>query len=117
MKIICFPIDEDQGLLSRVALRFCDAASFLLVETGALTFRAIPNARRGGCDPQVLLRGAAVDLFIVSEGGAGAGREAPPLEAPVYRTPPGTVAGALAAFIAGRLPSDPQPAAPTPVRA
>jgi predicted Fe-Mo cluster-binding NifX family protein len=103
LKIICLPIDENRGLLSRVAPRFCDAGSFLLVETGALAFRAIPNAREGACDPRVLLRGAAVDVFIVSDAGADGLREVPPLDAPVYRTPPGTVAAAIAAFIAGRL--------------
>ncbi len=119
MKIICIPIDEDRGLLSRVAPCFCDAPSFLLVETGALTFRSIPNARDGGaCDPHVLLGGAAVDLFIVSDGLVGPRGEAAPVDVPVYRTPPGTVVGAIAAFIAGRLPTDPRRArAPTRWRA
>ena len=110
---ICIPIDEDRGLLSRVAPRFCDAPSFLLVETGALTFRAIPNPMDGGsCDPHVLLRGATVDVFIVSDGGTDARGETPRLEAPVYRTPRSTVAGAIAALIAGRLPIDPHRAPP-----
>lgn len=104
MKIICIPIDEDRGLLSPVARRFCDAAIFLLVETDALTWRAIKNVRSDGCDPRVLLRGAMVDLFILSASGPGSG-DPPPLDAPIFRTPAGTVSDAIAAYIAGRLPS------------
>ena len=103
MKIICIPIDENRGLLSRVAPRFCDAPNFLLVETDALTFRAIPNPRGASCDPRVLLRGATVDVFIVSDAAADALRDPPPLDVPVYRAPAGSVADAIAALIAGRL--------------
>src|SRR6266545_4799210 len=63
LNIICIPIDENLGLLSRVAARFCEAPNFLLVETDTLTFRAIPNPRGLGCDPRVLLRGAMGDVF------------------------------------------------------
>ncbi len=105
MKIVCMPIDENRGLLSPVSSRFCDAASFLLVELDALTWRAIPNAETdGACDPRVLLRGAPVDLFIVADA-AGAPAPVPPLDAPVHRAPRGKVADALAALIAGRLPA------------
>ncbi len=103
MNIICIPIDENLGLLSRVAARFCEAPNFLLVETDTLTFRAIPNPRGLGCDPRVLLRGAMVDVFIVSDAGADTLRDPPPLDAPVYRAPAGSVADAIAALIAGRL--------------
>ena len=103
MKIVCLPIEEDCGLRSRVSARFCDARSFLLVETHSLTHRAIPNVRDAPrdavCDARRLLRGAAVDLFILGDG------EAPSLDGPVTRAPPGTVADALAALIAGKLPA------------
>lgn len=103
MKIICIPIDQNRGLLSRVAPRFCDAPNFLLVETDTLTFHAIANPQGAGCDPRVLLRGAMVDVFIVCEPGADARREQPPLDAPIYLARGGNVADAIAGLIAGRL--------------
>ncbi len=105
---ICIPIVENRGLLSPVSPHFAAAPMFLLVDTSTLAFRSIPNphpteGRR--CDPYRALGGQPVDSFIVGGIGRNALAEIARRNVPVYRALRGRVADALAALIAGKLPT------------
>jgi predicted Fe-Mo cluster-binding NifX family protein len=105
---VCIPILENRGLLSPVSPHFSAAPMFLLVDSATLAFRSLPNpppAEGRRCDPYRALREEDVQWFIVGGIGQNALAEIARRNVPVHRTSRGTVADALAGWIAGRLPA------------
>jgi predicted Fe-Mo cluster-binding NifX family protein len=73
---VCFPIEKDDGLASRVYNHFGSAPMFLLVDTESREASVITNAdshhSHGACRPMRALRGERIDGIVVGNIGAGA---------------------------------------------
>jgi len=108
MRIVCVPILEHEGLLSRISPEFSAAPLFLLVDIATLAFRAVPNTperqKNRGCNPCGALEDATVDLVIVDGIDPHALGQITRRGVPVHGRARGNVADALASFIGGALP-------------
>lgn len=73
---ICVPVDEDQGIRSRVCAHFGSAPLFMIVDTESGACRGVPNANahhaHGMCTPLAALQGQSIDALVVGGIGAGA---------------------------------------------
>jgi len=73
---LCFPVEMDQGLESKVYNHFGSAPLFLVVDTTSDTVTPIYNRdehhAHGACNPIMALNGQKVDAIIVGGIGAGA---------------------------------------------
>ena len=73
---VCFPIEKDNGLASRVFGHFGSAPMFLLVDTASNQATAISKTdshhSHGACKPMLALSGQQVDGIVVGNIGAGA---------------------------------------------
>ncbi len=104
---ICFPVEQSEGLNSKVFGHFGSAPFFLVVNTEDRSVSEIMNRDRhhqhGACRPLTALGGAAVDSIVV--GGIGAGALTRLLDAgiTVYRAGASSVAENLALIRQGRL--------------
>jgi predicted Fe-Mo cluster-binding NifX family protein len=104
---ICIPVNEDQGLQSRVCAHFGSALAFMIVDTDTRSCRAIPNQNRhhghGMCAPLASLQGERIDGVVVGGIGMGALNKLMAGNIQVYLAQHDTVAEALDAFRAGSL--------------
>jgi predicted Fe-Mo cluster-binding NifX family protein len=104
---ICIPIDQDEGLRSRVCAHFGSAPAFLIVDTEAGTCRAIPNSNQhhghGMCMPLQSLQGEQIDGMVVGGIGMGALGKLNAANIQVYVSEHATVEETVAAFKAGAL--------------
>lgn len=104
---ICIPIEEDQGLQSRVCAHFGSAPAFLIVETGTGACRAIPNQNlhhgNGMCTPLQSLQGEPIDAMVVGGMGMGALNKLAAAGIQIYLAEHPTVAETVDAFKAGTL--------------
>ena len=104
---ICIPIDEDNGLQSRVCAHFGSAPAFMIVDTETGTCRAVPNTSQhhahGMCMPLASLQGESIDGIVVGGIGMGALNKLMAANISVYLSEQGTVAETVAAFKAGTL--------------
>lgn len=73
---ICFPIESDAGLDSKVSDHFGSAPSFMVVDTGIKEFTVISNSNQhhshGDCNPLQALQGSGIEGVAVRSIGAGA---------------------------------------------
>lgn len=73
---ICFPVQNDEGLASRVFGHFGSAPYFLVVDTASNALSVIRNGdlhhRHGACNPLKALEGQQVDAVVVGGIGQGA---------------------------------------------
>ena len=73
---ICFPIENDAGLDSKVSDHFGSAPLFLLADTDSLETIIISNSNQhhshGACNPLQALQGSGIEGVAVRSIGAGA---------------------------------------------
>jgi predicted Fe-Mo cluster-binding NifX family protein len=73
---VCIPIEENQGLQSRVCAHFGATPEFLIVDTDTSSCRSIPNKNQhhshGMCAPLASLEGEKIDAMVVGGIGMGA---------------------------------------------
>lgn len=105
---ICFPVQEDHGLQSRVFAHFGSAPGFVVVDTTTSGYTSINNSDRihqhGACNPLAGLGGYAVDAVVVGGIGGGALYKLNAAGIRVFQARPGTVAENVALFTANELP-------------
>lgn len=104
---ICIPVDEDQGLSSRVCAHFGSAPAFLIVDTDTRSCRAILNQNQhhghGMCMPLASLAGESIDGMVVGGIGMGALQKLTAANISVFCSDHATVADTVAALAAGTL--------------
>jgi len=104
---ICIPVDEDNGLASRVCAHFGSAPLFMIVDTDGESCRAIPNHNQhhghGMCMPLEALQGESLDGMVVGGIGMGALNKLIAAGLRVYVSEHPTVAETVGAFKAGTL--------------
>ena len=104
---ICIPVNEDQGLQSRVCAHFGSAPAFMIVDTDSGSCRAIPNQNQhhghGMCAPLASLAGESIDGMVVGGIGMGALNKLSAANIRVYLAQHETVVETLDAFKAGSL--------------
>lgn len=73
---ICFPVEQSEGMQSKVYGHFGSAPVFLLVDTELQSVSEIVNRdlhhQHGACSPLKALGGASADAIVVGGIGAGA---------------------------------------------
>jgi predicted Fe-Mo cluster-binding NifX family protein len=104
---ICIPVNEDQGLKSRVSGHFGSAPLFMIVDSDTGECRAIPNQNEhhahGMCMPLASLKGETLDGVVVGGIGMGALMKLQAGGLQVFISEYATVEEALQAFKAGKL--------------
>ncbi len=104
---ICIPVEEDNGMESRVCQHFGSAPAFAIVDTGNGHYRAITNANQhhghGMCAPLESLEGEQIDAVVVGGIGMGALNRLNSANIQVYLSDNATVAETVAGFQAGKL--------------
>lgn len=73
---VCFPVQNDEGINSRVYNHFGSAPMFIVVDTDTGDVSAISNGDRyhvhGACNPLKALNNRKIDAVVVGGIGAGA---------------------------------------------
>jgi len=112
---ICFPVEENQGLDSRVYGHFGSAPMFLVVDSSKGSLSVLSNADRdhahGHCSPVRALGGQRIDSVVVGGIGQGALSKLGVLGITVYQADGETVgenlekmrSGSLRPFSPGRV--------------
>ena len=104
---VCIPIEENQGLGSRVCAHFGSTPEFLIVDTDTSSTRAIPNKNQhhghGMCAPIASLEGERIDAIVVGGIGMGALNKLMMAGMRVFMAEHATVGETIAAFTAGTL--------------
>jgi len=104
---VCIPIEENQGLQSRVCAHFGSTPEFLIVDTDSSNCRAIPNKNQhhghGMCAPIASLEGERIDAIVVGGIGMGALNKLMMAGLQVFMAEHETVGETIAAFTAGSL--------------
>jgi predicted Fe-Mo cluster-binding NifX family protein len=112
---ICFPIQDDQSLDSKVYSHFGSAPAFMIVDTNTSVAETIGNADQhhahGTCNPFRALGGRAIDCVVVGGIGGGALNKLSQAGIRVFKASARTVrenidlfnAGQLAAFAPGHV--------------
>ena len=99
---VCFPVETDQGLASKVYGHFGSAPLFIMYNTETSTFEKLVNQdadhEHGKCNPVQALDGEKVDAVIVGGIGKGAINKLQALGIKVYSATNGTVEENLALF-------------------
>ena len=92
---VCFPVESDQGLDSRVFGHFGSAPIFVLVDTETHECRALANANikheHGKCSPFKALGGSTVDCVVTGGIGGGAMGKLREMGAEVFKAASGTI--------------------------
>jgi predicted Fe-Mo cluster-binding NifX family protein len=109
---LCIPVMEDKGLDSEVNPHFGSAPTFLIVDTDAMTARAVANTNlhhgHGACQPLSVLGGQNIQAMAVGGIGMGALTRLRSGGIEVYLSDLPTARETVAAFKAGTLrPVDP----------
>ncbi|RPI22946.1 MAG: diguanylate cyclase [Acidobacteria bacterium] len=104
---ICIPVEDDNGLKSRVCQHFGSAPAFAVVDTESGNYRAIVNRNQhhghGMCAPLASLEGEQIDAMVVGGIGMGALNRLNSANIQVYLSENETVAETLEKFQAGSL--------------
>lgn len=104
---ICFPVNEMNGLESKVYEHFGSAPGFIIVDTEARSVEEIHNGdlhhAHGMCQPMAALGGIKVDGVVVGGIGMGALMKLQGLGIHVFRANPGSVAQNLEYLSSGFL--------------
>jgi len=73
---VCFPIEKDEGLSSRIYGHFGSSPMFLLVDTKSRESNVVVNTdshhSHSACKPMRALKGERIDSIVVGNIGAGA---------------------------------------------
>lgn len=107
-----FPVEQDNGLDSKICSHFGSAPGFILADTDSMTAVFISNRNgdhvHGMCQPLAAFQDCMPDAMVASGMGAGALSRLRESGIEVYLTPAGTVRAALEELRSGRLsPADP----------
>ena len=104
---ICIPVENDDGLQSRVCAHFGSAPIFMIVDTDTLACKAVKNTHQhhahGMCQPLAALSGETMDAIVVGGIGMGALMKLNAANIKVYRTSRPTLQATLDALKAGQL--------------
>lgn len=99
---VCFPVEADQGLNSKVYGHFGSAPLFILYDTEKRTVESLNNRdadhAHGQCNPVQALNGEKVDAIIVGGIGKGAINKLQALNIKVYSAAKSTVEENLGLF-------------------
>jgi predicted Fe-Mo cluster-binding NifX family protein len=99
---LCFPVEKDEGLDSRVFGHFGSAPAFLIIDTVSREKKTVTNNDQhhahGMCSPLSALSGEQVDAIIVCGIGAGALSKLARSGIQVFKAVEGTVSGNMALF-------------------
>lgn len=99
---MCFPVESDQGLESKVFAHFGSAPVFVVFETETNSIDTINNQDlghvHGKCNPLKALDGKTVDVIVVGGIGAGAITKLNGMGIKVYRASNGTVRDNIESF-------------------
>ena len=105
--ILCFPVEQYNGLDSNVYGHFGSAPSFALVNTETNEVTEIinrdANHTHGKCSPLSALDGQSVDCVIVGGIGSGALNKLNTAGIPVFRADAGTIGKNISLFNDKRL--------------
>ena len=104
---ICIPVEEEQGLQSKVSEHFGSAPVFVIVDTETREVQAISNMNRhhahGACRPLISLAGKRLDGVVVGGIGKGALSKLRAADIKVFLSDSSTVGEAVDALEAGTL--------------
>lgn len=93
---VCFPVEADQGLASKIYGHFGSAPLFIMYDTETKDFASLNNQdaehAHGQCSPVKALSGEKVDAIIVGGIGRGAINKLEALNIKVYSAAKKTVA-------------------------
>jgi len=99
---LCFPVESDKGLESKVYGHFGTAPVFIVIDTETNTSETINNQDlghvHGMCNPIKALNGKIVDAVIVGGIGAGAINKLHAMGIKVYRACEGTARDNMDSF-------------------
>lgn len=105
---ICFPVQENEGLSSRVYNHFGSAPMFIVVDTETNNVSTINNKDQhhshGACNPIKALDGQSVDAVVVGGIGAGALSRLNQTGIRVYQAKASTIKENILMFKAKSLP-------------
>jgi predicted Fe-Mo cluster-binding NifX family protein len=105
---VCFPVEEDRGLESRVYGHFGSAPGFIVVDMATSDFVAIRNNdqihAQGACNPVAGLGGHEVDAIVVGGIGGGALFKLNAAGLRAFKAHDGTIAENIALFNTNALP-------------
>lgn len=105
---ICFPVQKDEGLESKVYNHFGSASMFVVIDTETNQMSAINNRdmhhMHGACNPIKALDGQRVDAIVVGGIGAGALNRLNQAGIRVYQAQASTVKDNIAMFKTQSLP-------------
>ena len=105
---VCMPTVHDRGHAAPLANHFGSAPYFTLVDSESGATEIIPNTHArhapGNCDAARSIGACHVDAVVCLGLGRRALASLEQAGIPVFVSSAGTVAGALDAFVAGRLP-------------
>jgi len=104
---ICLPVEDNNGLESRVCMHFGSAPAFLLVDSESGDCRAVVNTNQhhghGMCAPLASLAGEQIDAMVVGGIGMGAVNRLTSANIQVYLAQSSTVGETIAELKAGNL--------------
>ena len=104
---VCIPIEENQGLESRVCAHFGSTPEFLIVDTDTSSCRSIVNKNQhhghGMCAPIASLEGEKIDAIVVGGIGMGALNKLMMAGMRVFMAEHETVGETIAAFMTNAL--------------
>ena len=104
---ICFPVEQSEGMQSKVYGHFGSAPIFVVVDTALQTVSEIVNRdqhhQHGACSPIKALGGADVDAIVVGGIGAGALMRLQEAGLQVFRAGAYTIADNIALMQQGLL--------------
>ncbi len=105
---VCFAVQQDEGIESRVYNHFGSAPAFIMIDTEGKQVRRIDNKGlhhvHGACNPIMALDGNRVDAVVVGGIGAGAIVRLNAQGIKVYRAAAETVRQNMDLIKEGKLP-------------
>lgn len=105
---VCFPVQQSEGIESKVYNHFGSAPQFVLLDTETNAVVIISNGDRvhehGKCNPLQALAGQEIDAVIVGGIGSGALSRLNQAGVKVYRAQLPTIRENLPLLAAGQLP-------------
>jgi len=104
---ICFPVEEDHGIKSKVYEHFGSAPGFVMLDTETDELNFIDNRdlnhQHGACNPAKALSGRSVDAVVVGGIGRGAIMRLAADGIKVAKASSGVISEDAASFKEGRL--------------
>lgn len=105
---VCFPVQQDEGINSKVYGHFGSAPLFIVVDTDTNSVSTIQNGDRehvhGACNPMKALNNQKIEAVVVAGIGAGALSRLNQLGIHVYRALSENIGENVLLFASNRLP-------------